>query len=155
MSLCRNVDIEGGAQGEVPRRSRLEAHDLPLGKYTLKQALAHVWPDAPPGIKKFLYFQIRGRWRSLYQRHEPQCARDAGDHGEPARKIRALPREIAIPFIARMVPLTIAELNNRFIMASLRETVTPGSCGSSVVGVASDLADDMEVNEVESESDVE
>lgn len=155
MNVCRDVDTKGGSQGEVPRGSRLQAPDISRGEFTLKQAIAYFWHDAQPGIKKFLYFQIRGRWRSLYQRHEPRYMRDEGDGGERVRRMRALPREIAIPFIERVVPLAIAELTNGYLMASMRNTITPNSVGSSMVGSASDLPEDMEVNEVESDSDVE
>lgn len=34
-----------------------------------------------------------------------------------------LPLDVAIPFIQRMVPVAIFELNNLFIYASLRETI--------------------------------
>jgi hypothetical protein len=85
-----------------------------LEMLTLKQALENYWPDAKPGMKRFLNSEIQERWKSLYLN---QNGHDTDNESE-------LPREIAMPFIARMVPVAIAELNSRYIIASMRGTTT-------------------------------
>jgi hypothetical protein len=74
---------------------------------SLKQALAHVWPDAKPGVQSFLCFSIHEHWVSFCRRH----------HGNDSHE-ETLPLEIAIPFTKNMIPVAICELNKRFIMAT-------------------------------------
>jgi hypothetical protein len=110
----------------------------PTDKLSLKQTLEMVFPEAKPGHKKFLYFAIRGWWRSLCQKNMS------------VSNSTRLDREIAVPFVKKMIPVAIAEITSKF----LKETSTQPSISTTNVSDFDNL-EDMKINEPESESDDE